>query len=73
MFYLITSINEWIDAPQAERSDRSCVSIGCFALSLTHLTQEERDNESCFYKTLVTTSEVLSKYPAIFNKDKYFI
>ncbi|GBP82143.1 hypothetical protein EVAR_62196_1 [Eumeta japonica] len=37
-----------IDASQAERLDRSCLSIACSALSLARLAQPERDNESCF-------------------------
>ncbi|GBP73748.1 hypothetical protein EVAR_46888_1 [Eumeta japonica] len=35
-----------IDASQAERLGRSCLSIACFALSLSRSFQAERDNES---------------------------
>ncbi|GBP29656.1 hypothetical protein EVAR_79205_1 [Eumeta japonica] len=43
---------EWIvgeiDASQAERLGRSCLSIARSALSLARSAQAERDNESCF-------------------------
>ncbi|GBP15178.1 hypothetical protein EVAR_11472_1 [Eumeta japonica] len=38
-----------IDASQAERLGRSCLSIACSALLLARSAQAERDNESCFF------------------------
>ncbi|GBP24240.1 hypothetical protein EVAR_80093_1 [Eumeta japonica] len=38
-----------IDASQAERLGRSCLSVACSALSLARSAQAERDNELCFF------------------------
>ncbi|GBP52458.1 hypothetical protein EVAR_39917_1 [Eumeta japonica] len=39
-----------IDASQADRLGRSCLSIARSALSLARSAQAERDNESCFFR-----------------------
>ncbi|GBP07058.1 hypothetical protein EVAR_4471_1 [Eumeta japonica] len=50
---LLGRIGRWngreIDASQAERVGRSCLSIGCSALSLARSAQAEFDIESCFF------------------------
>ncbi|GBP15346.1 hypothetical protein EVAR_80525_1 [Eumeta japonica] len=50
---LLGRIGRWsginTNASQAERLDRSCLSIAGSALSLTRAAQAERENESCFF------------------------
>ncbi|GBP38073.1 hypothetical protein EVAR_95200_1 [Eumeta japonica] len=50
---LLEYIGQWsgreIDASQAGRLGRSCLSIACSALSLARSAQAERDNESSFF------------------------
>ncbi|GBP81892.1 hypothetical protein EVAR_87029_1 [Eumeta japonica] len=47
--YAPVTINKEIDASQAKRLGRSCLSIAHCALSLARSDQAERDNESCFF------------------------
>ncbi|GBP82684.1 hypothetical protein EVAR_27009_1 [Eumeta japonica] len=51
--FLLERIARWsgkeIDASQAARLGRSCLSIARSALSLAHSAQAERDNELCFF------------------------
>ncbi|GBP43807.1 hypothetical protein EVAR_82238_1 [Eumeta japonica] len=58
-FYLYS---KEIDASQAERLGRSCLSIPCSALLLARSAQEERDNESCFFVQATGVYRFIRRY-----------
>ncbi|GBP51651.1 hypothetical protein EVAR_96247_1 [Eumeta japonica] len=51
-----------IDASQAERLGRSCLSIARSALSLARSAQAERDNESCFFVRAAGVDRFIRRY-----------
>ncbi|GBP28592.1 hypothetical protein EVAR_85791_1 [Eumeta japonica] len=51
-----------IDASQAERLGRSCLSIACSALSLARSAQAERDNESCIFVRAAGVHRFIRRY-----------